>query len=552
MRHLLRAFLEVVAVGLGVLTFGKGQMAFAQAEARTIHFPAHRSMGTLYTLNWKVVDASSDDDWEPLCEATGDVTVPAGKVLRLNLSKEAGNDLSPLSALRPDDLIMLHCFRVEMSDDQMRHISHLTGLKEINLHGTNILGTGLKYLAGLKSLKKLWLGGTHVGDNELSCLLNLPSLEGLGLSDTPTTDAGMVVVGKITSLEVLSLSAGVSDEGLAQLKNLTNLRWLSTGDRGVTDKGLACLAALTNLEYLCLEGAQVSDGGLIHLKNMSKLKSLRLYGTRVTEKGFAHLENLQNLEELNVLFGVTEIGLLALSKLPSLKNITVDGDSFGENGLKLLSKFKSLEHVYIDNTDKMDAIVKELINLPGLKDLTLGTGLTDEGLVKLKDMKSLQALTIGPSQITGKGIAALAEIPSLHVLQLHQAKLKSEDDWAALGKLSALQRLSLRHTQSEVTDAHIAHLTGMQSLKELSIDAVIFKDREAFISMDVTDKGLEYISKLKSLEQLSLIGAKITDEGIQQLSEIPELKWISLQGCNVTEEGLQRLKKKLPALRWNL
>jgi Leucine-rich repeat (LRR) protein len=523
-----------------------------QADSQIIHFPSDRSMGMLYILDVNKLDKSSDDGWEPLCEATGDVMVPAGEKVRLNLSKEAGNDLSPLSALQPDDLAIFFCQGVEIADDQLRHISHLTGLEKIDFQDTNILGTGLKYLYELKSLKKLWLSGTHIGDNELSCLLNFPVLKGLGLRDTPTTDAGMVHLGKITSLEVLSLSAGVGDEGLAQLKGLKNLRWLSTGDRGVTDKGLACLAGLINLEYLGLEGAQVTDAGLVYLKNMSKLKKLRLYGTLVTEKGFVHLEGLQNLENLQVLFGVTETGLKTLSKLPSLKSITVDGDSLSEKGIALLSKFKSLEHVYIDNTDKMDAIVKETANVRGLKELTIGTGLTDEGLVELKNMRFLEVLTIGPSRITGKGISVLAQLPSLHALALDQARLDSEDDWAAIGRLTALQSLSLRCTRSEVTDAYIAHLTGLKSLRDLSIDAIIFKDRKAFPSMGITDKGLEYISKLKSLESLSLRGAKITDEGLQKLSEIPRLKWLDLQGCNVTEQGLKRLKKKLPALSWYL
>jgi len=38
----------------------------------------------------------------------------------------------------------------------------------------------------------------------------------------------------------------------------------------------------------------------------------------------------------------------------------------------------------------MDEIVKELINLPGLKVLTFGTGLTDEGLIQLKNIQSPQ------------------------------------------------------------------------------------------------------------------------------------------------------------------
>jgi len=118
--------------------------------------------------------------------------------------------------------------------------------------------------------------------------------------------------------------------------------------------------------------------------------------------------------------------------------------------------------------------------------------------------------------------------------------------------LSALQCLNLIHTRSEITDAQIVHLTGLQSLKQLSIDAVIIKDRKAFLSMDVTDKGLEYISELKSLERLRLCGARITDEGLQNLSGIPGLKRMVLENCNVTEQGLQRLKKKLPALSWYL
>ena len=40
-------------------------------------------------------------------EAIGDVTVPAGKVLRLDLSRQGSRDLSPLAKLRPNDLLLL-------------------------------------------------------------------------------------------------------------------------------------------------------------------------------------------------------------------------------------------------------------------------------------------------------------------------------------------------------------------------------------------------------------------------------------------------------------
>ena len=93
-----------------------------RADLRIIHFPTKQSMGMLYVLDANKVDTSSYDDWQPLCEATGDVTVPAGKVLRLNLDKDAGDDLSHLSLLEPNDLVMLFCYGVEIPDDQLQQI----------------------------------------------------------------------------------------------------------------------------------------------------------------------------------------------------------------------------------------------------------------------------------------------------------------------------------------------------------------------------------------------------------------------------------------------
>ena len=241
-----------------------------------------------------------------------------------------------------------------------------------------------------------------------------------------------------------------------------------------------------------------------------------------------------------------------LSKLPSLKNITVDGGSVTSKGIAILSKMKSLEHLYIDNTDKMDEIVGKVTNLSRIRKLTIGIGLTDKGLMKLKNMDSLQVLIIGPSRITGKGIAALADLTSLQTLRLNQISLSSEDEWASFGKLSSLQSLTLRALRSTVTDSYIAHLTGLQYLRELSIDAIVKTEEGAAYFMDVTDKSLEHIAKLHKLESLELRGAKITDKGLKYLEGLRSLKWINLLGSNVTEEALQQLKKKLPALNWNL
>jgi len=131
-------------------------------------------------------------------------------------------------------------------------------------------------------------------------------------------------------------------------------------------------------------------------------------------------------------------------------------------------------------------------------------------------------------------------------------ELSSEQDWISLGKLTSLQRLDLDLIRPKVTDAYIAHLSGLQSLKSLSVSSVVVTDKGAVVSLEITDEGFAHLSKLTSLERLTLHGAKITDEGLQHLEHLRSLRWLDLQGCKVTEQGLQQLKKKLPALRWYL
>lgn len=461
-------------------------------------------MDTLHVLDPNLPDIeNTPPKWELLCQATGDVTVPAGKALRLSPSKEAVEDLSPLSRLGADDIQALYCRNIEMADDQLQHISNLTGLKELNLWGTGILGTGLEHLAKLDSLERLWLGRTHVGDNKLAHLLHLDSLQFLYLRSTPTTDAGMAHVGKITSLEILSLGNGVGNEGL------------------------------------------------VHLRHMTKLKRLHLWQTRVNQEGLIHLRHLDNLEHLRLGFDVDR-GLKHLSNMASLKSIRIDTGLMTPKEFAMLSNMKSLEEVSVNCSkrhwgDNTSQVLKELAQLLELKSLHVCRGLTDEGLVNIATMQSLQELSIMEAEITGDGIAALAAIPSLRKLYFAETSLPSERQWHALGTLSSLETLRLSFLQSAITDAHIANLSRLSRLKYLSISP-----NEGYGYSHITDKALSHISRLRALEHLSLSDAKITAAGLQQLIGLSALQHITLENCEFPQDSLQQFKEKRPTLRWTI
>ena len=76
----------------------------------------------------------------------------------------------------------------------------------------------------------------------------------------------------------------MTDDGLANLGGLTDLRFLSLSGTRVTDAGLAHLRNC-DLFWLSLDRTEVSDGGLHHLEKMSHLRRLNLVGTRVTHNG---------------------------------------------------------------------------------------------------------------------------------------------------------------------------------------------------------------------------------------------------------------------------
>jgi hypothetical protein len=106
-----------------------------------------------------------------------------------------------------------------------------------------------------------------VTDDDLACLTSLPELRFLGLTDTAITDDGLRLLRGLANLEELALaSPGVTDAGLVHLKDARNLKELSLGCPGVTDAGLGHLERLTGLRELDVGGTRISDAGLARLR----------------------------------------------------------------------------------------------------------------------------------------------------------------------------------------------------------------------------------------------------------------------------------------------
>jgi len=524
---------------------GSTRSSLTASQERIIHFPQDRSIGELSVRDSDVPTDSLDavSGWEWLGQARGNVTVPAGKAVRLNVSKQAWEGGRPFEGLKPDDIQMLSFSKYRDADDSvLEDVSSLADLQLLGLAGTQMLGTGLKHLVQLRNLKWLGLASTHVGDNELACLAESPALESLSLRYTPVSNAGMVHVGKIRALKFIDLSGtSVDDDGLGHLKNLTSLRRLWFSRNYVTDEGLRHLAGLTEMEELIFSGTRISGGGLLHLGRMQKLKNLRLGSTKVADEGLEHLRQIESLQylELPSDTNITDAGLAQLSESNSLKHLYVISNSITDKGLETLAKLKSLEQLDTGGQNIDDDCMAKIARFPALKGLWIqACPVTNAGLAELKNLESLTELDIENVPITGEGLAVLREFPSLIRLSLLRLNL-GEAGLSGLAGLTSLESLRIYYTR--VNDEDLASLSALSHLKRLIVD-----------SKGTTDVGMVHLAELKSLETLQLRGSGITDAGLVHLEGLDQLKYLSLRGTKVTKEGLAQLKKKIPALSYQL
>lgn len=268
---------------------------------RTVHFPENQSVGLLYTIagDAHYVVGIFSTSWDFFGEACGNIDIPNNVGLRLEVNMSP-IDMSFLSKFKPDDLQCIDFSApidkpfelyvpnqtkriVPLEDDQLKHLSSLTGLYQLILHNTTITDVGLARLQGLKSLRSI------------------------NLFNTKITDEGLKYLGKITSLQEIYLGAtNITDNGLEHLTTLSQLRVLSlTGSRRtkgnqhadacssnykITDEAVKTIKSFKLLQVLDLADTNISDSSIPTLGEFKHLFRLNLSGTLVTDSGTKRLQ----------------------------------------------------------------------------------------------------------------------------------------------------------------------------------------------------------------------------------------------------------------------
>ena len=403
-----------------------------QANSRIIHFAKDEAVGRLL-----IRDANTTEpynlipSWELLNQAQGDINIPAGKEIKLEVY-ENSSDISFLSELGPNDLQAISLKRTNFLDEDLVHLKNLTGLIALDISSTmQIHGSGFEHLTNFKNLKQLDCFNSNISDIALKYISKMSSLERISFYWTQIKGPGLVHLKNLNSLKELSLSKTlITDDSFVPLKDITWLTKLELYDTRIGDNGLAVLEGMTSLEILILgsleRGADVNspitDAGLIHLSKLTKLNKLGLYRTCITDEGLKHLSGLTNLESLSLnKTKITGAGFAYLNKLAPLRALELDNTALTGIGLANLKPWSNtFENLIIDGTKINDDDLAYLADLKNLKYINLGnTSITDTGLEHIRNIKSLESIYLDNTKITDKGLMLLKDLPNLRQIRVN-------------------------------------------------------------------------------------------------------------------------------------
>lgn len=231
-----------------------------------------------------------------------------------------------------------------------------------------------------------------------------------------------------------------------------------------------------------------------------------------------------------------------LTNLPALREISfhAPGNLLTDASLEHLQTFPQIESVGC--VVFSDAGVQSLSTLATMKvlHLTAFTDVTSATLAPLQRLENLEQFRIdGGGTITWQTLSDLSELPKLRRLTVNLSpSLAADAD--GIRELNAFKRLSaLALLRLPFSDPALKSLPVLERLEELDITLC-----------SLTDEAAEKLSEFIALRLLRLWGnAGISDRSLIQIAELSQLTELDLTGTSVTASGVAELSRSLPKCR---
>ncbi len=250
------------------------------AGQKQFHLPQTISIGSLRLLK----DGRATD---PI-EVRGELRFPADAMISYTPNNRVLEHPELLDKFKDGVLKELVLSNEELvTNDFLKHLTHLKSLATVKLNNTMITDDGLKYLEQLPALEKLEIGAPGVRDKSLSQAGFLLGLRHLDLKSQPTISLTLKALAKSSKLQKLVATyCNLSREDWQDLAQIKPLRELNLGSANLDDKSLEELISLPNLQELEIKDCPVTTGSAKVLKRFPKLRFLVIDNENWTKQEF--------------------------------------------------------------------------------------------------------------------------------------------------------------------------------------------------------------------------------------------------------------------------
>lgn len=254
-----------------------------------------------------------------------------------------------------------------------------------------------------------------------------------------------------------------------------------------------------------LRGSWINDAEMTQLARLPALERLDLSHTRITDEGLLHLKPAAKIRELNLYYAewITDQGLTAIANWKSLRRLNLRGTRISDGTLEAVSHLTGIEALDIANTPVTDNGLEHLITLVNLKELAMGGGRRSGG--------SLQVLRMLPA-LTHLDLSGARPAPPDMPGRAGAGSGMPEESLRAMAELKDLRVLKLGH--SNITSAGLRILATLEKVERLGLEGC----------RRVDDKAVEELGGWKSLKQLDLQDTQVTAQGLAALRKMrPDL-----------------------------
>ena len=300
---------------------------------------------------------------------------------------------------------------------------------------------------------------------------------------------------------------------------------------------LKMLRDLDEVRHVVLNGSLADDDTLSELAGLENVEILSLTATNVTDKGLASVGRMSNLRQLGANFlPITAEGLQHLGILPQLEWVEAYETSLTEEGV---AQFQQLRpDVRMDRSRARDEAHRS-----GLVQL-MQSGFTVERRER-DDEQGIAyrigtpfPIAFGPWRVNWHGseedLEVLPDISDVQILHLsHNVSVEgtfTDKVLEPVSRLASLQELTLSETS--ITNEGLHKITNLRQLKSLDLSRT-----------SIGDDASRHVAQLKALEELRLYRTNVGDEGVRHLQLLPLLRRLDLSHTRITPEAIDALAR---------